>query len=156
MGSLLFKLKASTVLSMIGTNLLFGQDTTKYMISSTRIAWSKIRTDYSSTGNKFHEGRALVWKRIGGKEYAGFIDADGNEVVPFLYNLAEDFTCGRALVKEGEKMGYIGLDGERVIPPRYDDAWPFDNGLAMVRQGSVYRYITTEGDVVKEMDAVRG
>ena len=55
------------------------------------------------------------------EEYlCGFIDSEGNVVIPPKYEVAEDFSEGLALVAEygwGSAYGFINTRGEVVIPP---------------------------------------
>ncbi len=47
----------------------------------------------------FEEGLARVAIRKDGLWYFGFIDKEGNEVIPLIYADARDFSNGRAMVK---------------------------------------------------------
>lgn len=52
--------------------------------------------------------------------FCGFIDSNGNVVIPPKYEVAEDFSEGLALVAEygwGSAYGFINTCGEVVIPP---------------------------------------
>ncbi len=65
------------------------------------------------------------------KRKRGYIDKKGNEVVPFIYDDAENFKDGIALVKKNGKYGYIDKKGNEVIKVEYDELSSFDsNGLA--------------------------
>jgi hypothetical protein len=64
------------------------------------------RLRYDMTGD-FHEGRAVV----GLYDEYGFVDLDGNVVVPLRYDWVYDYQVGRAGVKLNGKYGYIDLDG---------------------------------------------
>ena len=41
----------------------------------------------------------------------GYIDSNGNEVIPLKYENADDFIGGYALVKNAGKWGYIDTSG---------------------------------------------
>lgn len=87
----------------------------------------------------FGEGLAAV--KLGGRW--GFMDTDGEVVIPARFALAGTFSQGRASVQlagrpgrdgnaGGPKWGYLDRAGELVIPASFDDARRFSEGLAAV------------------------
>ena len=77
----------------------------------------------------FNEGLAAV-KRGG---LWGYVDAQGQTVVPPRYDGAFAFSQGRAAVHRGGRWGYIDLTGLEVISLRYADARVFgSDGFAEV------------------------
>ncbi len=96
---------------------------------------------YSQVYN-FSEGICAV-KNTEGKW--GYIDADGKEVIPCTYDVANSFSCGLALVKSDGFYGYINKENQFVIPATYEEAYPFSEDRACVRQGELYGYIDTTG-----------
>jgi hypothetical protein len=69
-------------------------------------------------------------------ENFGFRDADGNIVVPHIYDWAHEFAGGRAAVCKDELWGFIDTTGKVVVPLKYKDVYEdFDNGLALVEIG---------------------
>lgn len=82
---------------------------------------------YSSVGY-FHEGYARAEKN--GKY--GFVDKNGNEIIPPKYEWVGQFKEGVARVFTNDKAGYVEKQGKLVIPEKYDDAWEFSQGLAKV------------------------
>ncbi|GEM_PF-742366 len=63
---------------------------------------------------------------------SGFIDVDGNEVIPTIYERTHPFSEGLAEVKRGDKFGYIDYDGNIVLPLEYTSSQPFRGGYAAV------------------------
>jgi hypothetical protein len=63
----------------------------------------------------------------------GFLDKNGEVVIPAKYNFAESFHEGLASVKLNGKYGFIDKTGKEIIPPKYDDAGSFNEGLASVK-----------------------
>lgn len=61
--------------------------------------------------------------------------ASYSEAVPPIYDYAEDFSEGLALVVIANKYGYIDKTGSEVIPVESNDAYSFSEGLALVRRG---------------------
>lgn len=78
----------------------------------------------------------------------GFIDEQGKEVIPQMYDDMRDFDSeGIALANFKGRWGYIDKNNKSVIPFQYLDAHPFSNGLALV-QGfdKKYTYINKKGE----------
>ena len=66
----------------------------------------------------------------------GFIDMQGNEVIPLKYNnIKWDFVNGYACVSIGGNYGIINAKGEEILPFEYSSIDPFDqNGLAVANR----------------------
>ncbi len=62
----------------------------------------------------------------------GYINYSGDVVIPPIFQHAEYFYNGLAVVQEGKKYGYINPKGERVIKAEFDSARNFSEGLAAV------------------------
>jgi hypothetical protein len=86
------------------------------------------RERYDYVGS-FFNGRA--WVKLNNK--CGFVDTDGNEVIPLKYDAASYFYEGRARVTLNGKYGFVDADGNKVIPLKYDDAWNFSEGRAGIQ-----------------------
>ena len=64
----------------------------------------------------------------------GFVDADGKEVIPHIYEKADCFYMGYASVVMDGKMGLIDLKGNTIVPFEYDnDLMYFEDGLAVAK-----------------------
>ena len=103
-----------------------------------------ISPSYSQVYN-FSEGLCAVKNAEG---QWGYIDPQGNLVIPFAYEVANDFSCGLALVKTGGFYGYIDKTNQFVIPATYEEAYPFSENRACVRSGELYGFIDTMGTMV--------
>jgi hypothetical protein len=104
---------------------------------------SAAKQRYDEVGD-YHEGRAKV--ELNGKY--GFIDSDGNVVVPLIYVWASKFSEGRASVELNYQYGFIDLDGNVVMSPRYGWASDFHEGRAIVKLNGKYGVIDLEGNEV--------
>lgn len=62
----------------------------------------------------------------------GFMDKEGNIVIPLIYEDANRFSEGLACVTLDSKSGYINKDGEVVIDFKYVYGGQFNNGLTVV------------------------
>lgn len=86
----------------------------------------------------------------------GFIDKEGNEVIPLgkLYDVAEKFHEGFAVIgpNDGNK-GYIDKSGKIVIPQIHKNAGDFSQGLAAVQDAdtNLWGYIDKEGNLAIPM-----
>lgn len=66
---------------------------------------------------------------------SGFIDLEGNVVVPFDYDYCFSFHEGMAAVRKNGLIGFVDKSGQLIIPCKYEehDAWGFSEGLVGVR-----------------------
>lgn len=87
---------------------------------------------------------------ITGKSLFGFIDIEGNTVVEFQYDWAEQFFDGLAMVVKNGKYGYLNNAGEVAIPLQFDGADHFSEGLAAVKLNDRWGFIDIKGNVVIE------
>lgn len=64
----------------------------------------------------------------------GFIDRQGNKIIPARFTYARNFSDGLAAVQTAAsaKWGYIDQRGKFVIPPQFRQAFDFSEGLAAV------------------------
>lgn len=99
------------------------------------------------------EGRV----RVSNRNKEGFLDLQGNEITPFLYDMAGSFSEGMAWVAIYEKAtggktvarrGFIDKDGNEVVPPKYEESREFHDGAAAVKTADGWGYIDKTG---KEM-----
>lgn len=82
----------------------------------------------------------------------GFVDNDGKEVIPHIYEKADCFYMGYSSVVLNGKMGLIDLKGNEVVPFEYDnDLMYFEDGLAVVKKGEKFGYVDLTGKVVIEI-----
>jgi hypothetical protein len=92
--------------------------------------------------------------RVSSNNKYGFIDAEGNVVVPLQFPMAEDFTDGRALVEvpvgASQKTGFIDETGKMVIDAVYDWARPFSEGITVVQLNGKSGLIDTNGKTIVE------
>lgn len=63
---------------------------------------------------------------------SGYIDLNGNVIVPPTYSRAYPFSEGLACVQLNGKYGYINKKGEMVIEPVFNWGRPFKSGVANV------------------------
>ncbi|MEK6155336.1 WG repeat-containing protein [Flavobacteriaceae bacterium 3-367] len=90
------------------------------------------------------------FKRIMGKKSWGFVNQDGDTVIPlnkynFLNPIDEE---GMILAQSNEKSGYINIVQDTLIPFKYEDLSVFSNGLAPAKLKGKYGFIDRKGNVV--------
>ena len=91
---------------------------------------------------RYEEGLACV--HLNGKY--GFVDLNGEEIIPLIYDYADDFREGLALVEVNNEYGFIDKEGKVVIPFRNHE-WckGFSEGLASFRVSGKYGFINKKG-----------
>ena len=90
----------------------------------------------------------LIKVRLDGKY--GFINKDGEEIIPCKYEDADAFSDGLAKVKSAEGWGFVNENGEEIIPCKYEDADVFFDGLARVQsnEGWGWGFVNKDGEEI--------
>jgi hypothetical protein len=78
----------------------------------------------------------------------GYINQDGIEMIPALYEEVNYFSEGLAVVLKDGQYGYINKRGKVVIPFMWDDAEPFINHCAVVSRKGKYGLLGRNGDLL--------
>ena len=65
----------------------------------------------------------------------GFIDKEGREALPFLYDDGATFSEGMCAVNVGIVWAYINREGKQMMNFKYTHAYPYKEGRARVRFG---------------------
>lgn len=98
----------------------------RYRIKSKYVKGGFTSREYNDV-QFFSEGLAGVsWGRW------GFINTEGEEVIPRRYDRVMPFSEGLAGVKKDGKWGFINTQGEEVIPFQFDEVRSFSEGRAFV------------------------
>jgi hypothetical protein len=102
--------------------------------------------DFDDVG-EFCCGLARVRQtRLLGKGKWGYVNTDGEIVLPFVYKEASDFYDGVAVVREGRFEYFIDTAGNKIIDVGYEQADRFRENLAVVKLDSYWVVIDIEGD----------
>jgi hypothetical protein len=109
----------------------------------------------------YQKGNKIIWKDRYGDIYdadnfklsaknqrCGYLNEDGEIVIPFKFEMAFPFKEGLACVVEQNKCGFINQKGEWVIENIYDSSRDFSEGLAAVRKEGKWGYIDKEGKII--------
>lgn len=104
----------------------------------------------------YHPITLLSQGRIGvsrnGKQ--GFIDPQGNEVIPCIYDEIGRFRQGRSLARIGDSCGIIDTLGRIILPLQYEDRTPkgmkyvYYDSLALVERHGRLGYVDLDGRLV--------
>jgi len=79
---------------------------------------------------------------VRGQNYKwGFVDETGNEVIPFKYDEAKEFSEGFAAVKLNNKWGFINKTGKVILPLKFSKVGKFSEGLVRVYDCQSFRSI---------------
>lgn len=102
--------------------------------------------EYSQIG-PYYNGLAMAQNRKTKK--FGFVDRQGNEVIPCTWRSVGPFSEYMACVQnDNRRCGYIDVTGRTVIPCIWEEGWPFHVGLARVQEGRRIGMIDQYGKLV--------
>jgi len=95
----------------------------------------------------FSEGLAAA--SLPGQRF-GYIDKTGRFVMPPIYDDAQPFSCGLALVTgdDEEDEYYIDKSGRKALVPKLPAEWWFSDGLAIVGTPDEREYIDRRDRIV--------
>ena len=82
------------------------------------------------------------------KDKYGYIGKWGEEVIPCIYEDAEDFSEGMARVKLNNKWGFIDIEGNEKTPFIYEYIEHFSEGMAGVQLNGKWGFVNKEGKEV--------
>ena len=85
----------------------------------------------------------------------GFINQDGELVVPYKYNYVRSFHDGLAMVKLYGKWGYIDWFGNELIPIVFDEVASFRDGYAFVKKDGRVALLDVAGNVSYDYDRIK-
>jgi hypothetical protein len=93
-----------------------------------------IQPHYRYLVDVFFSAEGLI--PIGNKDnyLIGYIDKDGQQRVPYIYNDGSNFREGCAVVVKGDSVGVIDVNGNVIVPIRYKMMGSFSEGLAFARE----------------------
>ena len=107
-------------------------------------------TSYTGEKYMYYDSLALVEKD--GK--LGYVDLDGNLVIPFYFDKAYQFSEGLASVRHNGRWGYIDTHGEVFMPFVFDIASPYQWGRAEVYFNGVQHQVDRKGRCVKNCNGI--
>lgn len=136
-------------------------------------------TDWDIDGSDFGDSNSLSYNDLRSIHYSnqkkydykwGYIDEEGNEIIPCIYDYVEDFHDGYAIVVEHKHKimplndsffvseprykGVISLNGEMTIPSEFDDLIYIHNGLFKARKDGKWGIIDKNGCIIIPLDYI--
>jgi hypothetical protein len=85
-------------------------------------------------------------------EKYGFIDKNGNQTIPYIYDCIDERGCGFSEglidVEIEKKWGFINQNGKQIIPCIYDEVYPFFEELAGAAINDLWGFINKKGEVI--------
>ncbi|WP_026476125.1 WG repeat-containing protein [Alkaliphilus transvaalensis] len=78
----------------------------------------------------------------------GFINPEGDVIVPIIYDSVGVFSEGRAGVKVGNYWGYVDQQGNVIVEPQYDALTTYAEGLGIVVKDNRYGALNRDGEAV--------
>ncbi len=73
---------------------------------------------YESAG-PFSNGLSAVGISAGNKTLYGYVNDSGDMIIPHIYDSAQDFDYGKAIVSQNGKYGIVDVEGNVIIPFEY-------------------------------------
>lgn len=108
--------------------------------------------DRSPKGMKYTYFDSLALVELDGR--LGFVDLQGNLVIPFYFDQAYNFSEGLAAVHKDGFWGYIDTHANIFLPFIFDIASPFSYGRADVYFRQRYHAIDRQGRCVKNCNGI--
>lgn len=85
----------------------------------------------------------------------GFINQDGELVIPYKYHYVRSFRDGLAMVKLYGKWGYIDWFGNEVIPIVFDEVTHFQDSHAFVKKDGRIGLLDVAGNVTYDHERMK-
>lgn len=82
------------------------------------------------------------------KGKCGYVDLQGNQVVPCKYDVAFPFENGSGKVRKGEKYGMVDASGKEILPVKYDEITVWSGKLYRIKAGKSFGLVSNRGEIV--------
>lgn len=104
-----------------------------------------VEPKYSYDGNYFDANGLMSVCEAGKERKFGFINQQGEEIIPTIYDEVNQFTDGIALVKKDGLWGAINTLGQTVIEFQYDYVKPYKEGRFIAFKDGEYSLVNSAG-----------
>lgn len=88
--------------------------------------------------------------RTDDKGRCGYVDMQGNTIVPCKYEFAFPFNNGVGKVGKGEKYGLVDASGTEILPLKYDEIIQWGNNLFRIKSNNNYGLVSNTGKILAE------
>lgn len=105
-----------------------------------------IQPMYYALGTMSKEG--LISAKMSSDAKYGYLNAKGDNKISAMYDYADDFKDGIAIVSNGSKYGAINAKGDYIIQPMYDGLVNMGGGLVAFSQNDKVGAMNAKGDIV--------
>lgn len=85
----------------------------------------------------------------------GFVNLDGELVIPYKYHYVRSFHNGLAMVKLSGKWGYIDWLGNELIPIEFDEVTSFRDSHAFVKKDGRVGLLNVAGNVSYDYERIK-
>ena len=85
----------------------------------------------------------------------GFVNLDGELVIPYKYHYVRSFHDGLAMVKLRGKWGYIDWFGNELIPLEFDEVTSFRDSHAFVKKDGRLGLLDVAGNVTYDYERMK-
>jgi len=134
-----------------GLVAVLNEETKKIGFMDTKGKW-KIKpiidvTRLSVETTKFKEKKLPLWDKDSLKTLrkCGYIDTNGDIIIPYQYKSCKSFNNGIAPVKNNGFWGFIDTNGKNIINFIFEDARVFHEGFAEVKYHKKWGFIDKKG-----------
>lgn len=132
------------------SNITNTTEINKYLPTIKNGAWL-VEPTYYKLGFGYSEND--LYPVANDSEKWGYINTNGEVMIPFQYERAYGFSEGLAAVLLNGKYGYINPKNEFEISPSFSSAGFFNNGTALINQNNLDYYINNKGVKISEGNA---
>lgn len=80
----------------------------------------------------------------------GFVDLNGNWILPCQYEEVHSFSEGLAAVRQGDQWGYMNLHGEWVIQPQFEEVGDFKHQISWYKKGEYLGLLHIKGQILSQ------
>lgn len=106
---------------------------------STFKPFSKVRDTGNLKNSAIHEYNGTLIRRFNDEKY-GFLDTNGNTILPFIYDGVGEFSGGAAKLPQQTwnslKWGFINRLGDTIVLPKFSKVGDFIEGITWYQKGS--------------------
>jgi len=125
----------------------------KIALPDTRFQFINVKTGVAVNGSEWDEADPFMngFAKVYGNGKWGFVDGNGNQVVPPLYETVRNFRNHLAAVRKNWKWGFINEKGVVVIPFEYDIAYDFDERVSAGYKDRKWFLIDRSGKIIRAL-----
>jgi len=92
-------------------------------------------------------GYSITTSTVEGKILYGFVNKNGNVILPPKFDFIDNFENGTAVILKDKFAGMIDSTGLVIIEPRYDELYRFDQKHYIFQQNGLKGLLRTNGEV---------